>query len=159
MNELQTELERIVGYIKRDFNLDGLLFYYSSPAEFIQLLTATEKKRDKYPFFFVSSINAKYDYKTNLCTVDDIVIATWSSADWTTKTRDEESMKILKPIYDEFLRRCYYDKNISLHKQGEMYPHYFYGKTGIIGYEEGIFPDHVDAIQLKNIQFRIFKQD
>jgi hypothetical protein len=159
MNKIQTELERIVGYIKEDFNLDNLLFYYSTPAEFIQLLTAKQTQKDKYPFFFVSSLNVKYDYKTNVCTMDDIVIATWSKDDWTTKKREQESMTILDPIYDEFLRRCYFDKNISLHVQGEKYPHYFYGKTGIIGHEEGIFPDHVDAIQLKNIKFRIFKQD
>jgi hypothetical protein len=158
MTEIQKELERIVGYIKRGLKLDGLLFYYSTPAEFIQLLTSTSKHKDKYPFFFVNSLNVKYDYKTHVCTVDDIVLATWSKEDWTTKKREQESMKRLKPIYDEFLRRCYFDPNISLFKQGEMYPHYFYGKTGIIGHEDGTFPDHVDAIQLKNIQFRIFNK-
>ena len=41
MTPIQEEIKRVVGYIKRDFKLDNLTFYYSTPAEFIELLTAT----------------------------------------------------------------------------------------------------------------------
>ncbi len=156
MTPIQEEIKRVVGYIKRDLKLDNLTFYYSTPAEFIELLTATPAKKDKYPFFFVNSINVRYDKNRQICSVDDIVIATWSDAKWRAEKREKESMSILKPIYDEFLRRCDFDKNISIHKEGELFPHYFYGKTGIIGHDGALFPDHVDAIQIKNTEFRIF---
>jgi hypothetical protein len=39
-----------------------------------------------------------------------------------------------------------------------MYPHFFYGKTGLTGYDGNIVPDFIDAIQLKNYVFRLKKE-
>jgi len=159
MRAVQNEIQRIVEDIKTYLKLDNITFYYSTPTEFIEHLTKLgNKQHRKYPFFFVNSMNVHYNETNRICYVDDIVIATWSKSEWKADEREEKSMPIIKSIHKEFVRRTKFDKYVKLYKEGEVYPHYFYGKTGIVGYESGIFPDHVDAIQLKSNEFRLKKE-
>lgn len=160
MRPIQNDIETIVGYVKESLGLDNLKFYCSTPNEFIAMLNSLKSNDHmKYPFFFINSTDIRYNDYDKLCYVGDIVIATLSKPDFTSKAREEKSMTpILKPIFNEFLRYTKINKWVKLHKEGDMYVHYFYGKTGIVGYESGIFPDHVDAIQLKNYQFRVKKE-
>lgn len=159
MRAVQNEIQRIIGYIKDDLNLDNITFYYSTPAEFIEHLTKLgNKQHRKYPFFFVNSVNVHYNETDRICYIEDIVIATWSKSEWKADEREEKSMPVLKNIHKEFVRRTKFDKYVKLYKEGDVYPHYFYGKTGLVGYDGNIVPDFVDAIQLKGYQFRLKKE-
>lgn len=158
MKLIQDELERIVEKIKCELGFENTTFAYSTVAEFLQVLTNKKTPKSKYPFFFINSVNVKYDNNglDSICTVDDIVIATYSDSKWSAKQRDLQSFKpILLPIYEKFIDKLKRDRHVELVKEGTITIHYFYGKTGLVGYESGEYPDHVDAIQLKNFQFRL----
>lgn len=158
MRPIQNDIETIVEHIKESLGLDNLTFYCSTPNEFVSMLNGLKSNTNlKYPFFFINSTDIRY--VDNVCYVGDIVIATLSKVNYKSKDREEKSMTpILRPILDAFIRYTKINKWVKLHKDGDVYVHYFYGKTGIVGYESGIFPDHVDAIQLKNYQFRVKKE-
>lgn len=159
MRPVQNDIYRIVEQIREYKKLDNITFYYSTPNEFIEHLTKLGNKQNrKYPFFFVNSLNVRYNEADKLCYVDDIVIATLSKPEWKADERELKSMPILKGIYNEFIRRTKFDKYVKLHKEGDMYPHFFYGKTGLTGYDGSIVPDFIDAIQLKNYVFRLKKE-
>jgi len=158
MKLIQDELCRIVGKIQEERNLDNLTFYYSTVNEFMQLLSNKKTPKAKYPFFFVNSVNTSYDNTgyDSICSIDDIVIATYSDAKWSALERDKQSFKpILLPIYEKFIDKLKRDRHVEIVKEGEIIIHYFYGKTGLTGYDSGEYPDHVDAIQLRNFQFRL----
>lgn len=158
MRKIQKDMPDFIEMIRQRLSLDNITFYYSTKTEFINLLTATKEASDKYPFFFINSVGVKYNELEQTCSVDEIVIATKSLMEWTAIEREQESMSILTPIYNAFLDLGKYHKYIKINREGDMTPHYFYGKTGIDGYESGIYPDHVDAISLNNFVFRLKKE-
>lgn len=158
MKLIQDELERIALQVQTCLGLDNMTFYYSTVNEFMNLLANKKTPKEKYPFFFVNSVNVHYkDSPTDMIVeVPDIVIATYSSIKWSAPERDKQSFKpILLPIYSNFLLSCTRDSSVEITKYGDRYDHYFYGKTGLVGYEQDEYPDHIDAIQLKNYQFRL----
>lgn len=168
--QLQISMNRIVDIISN--NIDKKLktslgdnyiaenpfkikFYYSTPIEFINIV-GKEDTNEKLPFFFVNSMSATE--KQDIWTVKDIVIATLSDINWTREKRDEINFRpILIPILQEFERWLMFDRDISIYKKGDTYFHYFYGETGLIGYDGQNFTQPVDAIQLKNFQIRMSK--
>lgn len=158
LRAIQQDMPDFIEVIRKRLNLDNITFYYSTKTEFIEMLKATKKNSDKYPFFFINASDVQYNDTDMTCTVAEIVIATISEMNWKAPEREKESMTILKPIYSQFLELGRYHKYVKINKEGTMQPHYFYGKTGIDGYESGIFPDHVDAISLNNFVFRLKKQ-
>ena len=158
MKLIQEEMKRVIGYVQAELKFDNITFAYSTVTEFIQDLTATRSANDKYPFFYVDSVGVTYEPNgiDTICTVKTIVIATDSKPKWTALKRDEESVKpILLPIYDLFVDKLNRDRNIELFEEGDLIIHYFYGDTGLSGYDSGKFPDHVDAIQLNNYKFSL----
>ena len=157
-NILETEAKRI----QKSLGLDNLVFYYSTLNEFIETLNNLKKQNLRYPFFFVHSDRVTYSDGKNdvICSVENIVIATLSDQKWTAAVRDLESFKpILLPIYEELYDGMQRNREINIHSHGDIHIHYFYGKEGIVGYEGLIFPDFIDAIQLKNYKFRISKNN
>lgn len=158
MKLIQEELKRVIGNVQKDLCEDNITFYYSTVNEFLEVLANKKTAKAKYPFFFVNSVNVSYDNSglDSICSVDDIVIAIDSMSKWNASDRDEKSFKPrLLPIYEKFIDKLKRDRHVEIVKEGTMIIHYFYGKTGLTGYEQGIYPDHVDAIQLKNFQFRL----
>ena len=96
--------------------------------------------------------------KEGIWVIKDIVIATMSDKNWTREKRDELNFKpILIPILQEFFRLLMFDRDLSVYQTGETIFHYFYGETGLNGYEAQKFTQAVDAIQLKNFQFKMSK--
>ena len=168
--QLQTSMNRVVNIMSK--NIDEKLkkslgdnyiaenpfkikFYYSTPVEFINIV-GKESIREKLPFFFVNSMNSTE--KDDIWTIKDIVIATLSDTNWTREKRDELNFRpILIPILKEFERILMFDRDISIFSKGETYFHYFYGETGLIGYDGQNFTQPVDAIQLKNFKIRMSK--
>lgn len=147
---IQDELKCIADKIKTKLCLDNLLYMYSPIDEFHKKLTATKDKPDKYPLFFLNSDNVRKE--GDVWTVGDIIVATLSNKDFNREKRDEYNVKqVLIPIYEEMLRRLTFDKHLSLYKEGRF--EIKYGKTFFEGGAE--VPDFVDAIHLKNFQFRI----
>ena len=158
---IQDELCRVVENVRKQLGFDNITFQYSTMTEFIQLLTTIKDGNKKYPFFFVHSIGVDYDNSNfdTIVTISDILIAGDSKAKWTREERDDETFKpILNPIYNTFLDKLRRDRNVEIVKRGNITNHYFYGDTGVEGYDGAKFPDHVDVIQLKNFQFRLLKQ-
>lgn len=154
MKQVQDELECLVNKIKKVLCFDNMTFYYSTPYEFISHISEKKNVEDRYPFFFVSSLGVTYN--DDICSVDNIVIATLSKPEWKSKDRDLKTFKpILIPVYDEFKTRLFNNRNLTLHTEGDVTFHYFYGETGIQGYEGLIFPNFIDAIQLRGFKFRI----
>lgn len=151
---LQTEVNRI----RKELGLQNLTFYYSTLNEFIDHLAKLGNQSERYPFFFVNSNRVTYNFEKNdcICSVENIIIATLSDPKWTATERDKESFKpYITPIYEEFECGMKKNREISIHSYGDLYIHYFYGKEGVTGYEGLIFPDFIDAMQLKNYKFRI----
>jgi hypothetical protein len=151
---LKPELEKI----RVELGFDNMNFYHSTPNEFIQLLmnlTNTDS-RLKFPLFFVNSTTVKYE--NGICTIGELVIATKTDPMFRAEVRDEQSFKpILLPIY----RKFHWDlktgiRNAVMVKEGSVKLHYFYGKSGLYGYEGTTLPDCIDAIELNNFQIRIF---
>lgn len=160
MKFIQDILELECDRIRKKMSLDNLTFYYSTLNEFVDHLEKLGSKKERYPFFFVNSNRVTYNESKNdlICSVENIILATLSDPKWTASIRDIESFKpILRPIYEEFNNGMMINREINIHSYGDVYIHYFYGKEGVNGYENLIFPDFVDAIQLKNYKFRISK--
>jgi len=158
MKLIQDELEKVVAKVQTELMLDNLTFECSTVNEFLAILANKKTPIAKYPFFFVNAQGIEYhDSRTDvIVSVPDIVIATYSDSKWSRRERDEQSFKpILNRIYEVFEDKLNRDRNLDITTYGKRINHYFYGKTGLNGYEEGIYPDHVDAIQLRNFQFRI----
>lgn len=165
---LQISMERVVGLIAnnmdekmklRECYIEGspftIRFYHSTPIEFVSVV-GKESNKDKLPFFFVNSIQTSE--KDGIWVIKDIVIATMSDKNWTREKRDELNFKpILIPILQEFFRLLMFDRDLSVYQTGETIFHYFYGETGLNGYEAQKFTQAVDAIQLKNFQFKMSK--
>jgi len=155
MTLIQDELILMAERMRVNLGFDALKPYYSTPYEFVTMMSKA-KDSVKYPFIFISSIGVKYEEK-GVVTVPDIVFGTKSKAEWSALTRDEKSMKpFLIPLIEEFERQLkHVSRKMGIHTYGTMTPHYFYGVSGLNGYDGLIIPDHIDAIQLQNYKFRI----
>lgn len=153
----QDNMPRVVETVRNKIGYSNLMFQFSTINEFIKTISDIKDANSKFPFFFIHSIGVKYDDTSQnvICDVQDIIIATDSKPDWTREFREEQSMIRLREILDAWLDRLRIDHKIDIVKYGNIVPHYFYGNTGISGYEGEVFPEHVDAIHLLNFQFRI----
>lgn len=157
MRALKPDMQRVMEFVKKRTGLDNIFVYYSTPNEFLDKLMLMQKE-NKYPFFFIDSQRVKYNDVDRTCTIEDMVIATLSKPEWTADKREELSMPILKSVLNTFLDVTKMDMYVRLHKEGDIIQHYFYGKTSPLGYDGIIYPDFVDAIQLRNFQFRLKKE-
>ena len=156
MKLIQDEIFTMAERIRVKLSLDAIKPYYSTPYEFVTMLSKL-RSNVKYPFIFINSIGVRYS-DDGIVTVPDVVFATLSDKNWSARERDEKSMKpILIPLVDEFERQLGFSRELRIQTVGDKTLHYFYGTTGINGYDGAIFPDHVDAIQLTNYRFRISK--
>ena len=152
---IQDTLKDICAYIKRDLKLDyDIKFEYCTINELAEKLTKKGSDNSRYPLFFANSIGTTY--VDNVCTVSDIIIATKNVATMYAERRNEVSIKpILMPIYEEFIKQLWVNREFSLNAYGNVTPHYFYGEEGKTGYESLKFPDFVDVISIKNMKFTI----
>lgn len=165
MTLIQDILCKEAEWAKNDCNLDNMLFYYSTPTEFVEVLKETAKK-DKfapYPFVFVNSQTVSYDRTNkNLTTISvgELVIATITKPNYKSAERDLKTFKpILLPYMDAFLDRVTNGQGLVLQSYGTTKLHYFYGKEGIYGSEGNLFNDSVDAIQILDLEFRLTKNN
>lgn len=154
-------MPRVIEKVRKELGYPSLMFQFSTITEFIKTLSDMKSDNDKFPFFFVHSIGVKYDdTKQNvICDVQDILIAVDSKAEWTRNERDAHTMPILRAILDKWIERLRIDHKLDIVKYGDIISHYFYGNTGVNGYEGEVFPAHVDVIQLRNFQFRILNNN
>lgn len=154
-------MPRVVEKIRKELGYPSLMFQFSTIHEFVATISDIKSANDKFPFFFIHSIGVKYDdtQQNVICDVQDMIIATDSKAEWTREQREEHTMPILRAILQKFIDRLRIDYKLDIVKYGDIVPHYFYGNTGISGYEGEVFPEHVDAIHLRNFQFRILNNN
>jgi hypothetical protein len=153
---LKVELEKI----RVELGFDNMNFYCSTPNEFVDvLLNLTHNdSRLKFPMFFVNSTTVKYN--NGICTIGEMIIATKTDPLFRAEIRDEQSFKpILLPIY----RKLHWSlksgiSNAVMVREGDVKLHYFYGKSGLYGYDGNKLPDYIDAIELNNFQIRIFNK-
>lgn len=52
LRAIQQDMPDFIEVIRKRLNLDNITFYYSTKTEFIEMLKATKKNSDKYPFFY-----------------------------------------------------------------------------------------------------------
>lgn len=165
MTLIQDILSKEAEWAKNDCNLDNMLFYYSTPTEFVEVLKEMAKK-DKfapYPFVFVNSQTVSYDRTNkNLTTISvgELVIATITKPNYKSAERDFKTFKpILLPYMEAFFDRITNGQGLVLQSYGETRLHYFYGKEGVYGSEGNLFNDSVDAIQINDLEFRLTKNN
>lgn len=76
------------------------------------------------------------------------------------KERDDFNFKpVLMPIYLEFIKQLKASREFSILDES-MIPHdpinrYYWGKQGLYGNEGNIFNDHVDCIEIKNLELNL----
>lgn len=165
MTLIQDILCKEAEWARTDCNLPNLLFYYSTPTEFIDVLKkmAELDKLAPYPFVYVNSQTVEYD-KTNKnltrISVGELIIATLTSPQYKSAERDLKTFKpILLPYMEALLDRVEHGQSLVLESYGKTRLHYFYGKEGLYGSESNLFNDSVDAIQITDLEFRLTKNN
>ena len=92
----------------------------------------------------------------------DIAILVNTLKDYTNEQREAESfVKILRPIYDKFMKALNNHKMVKSAYNG-MLSHtytenYRYGRLGLNGGDDKKFKDYVDAIEINNLSVTIKK--
>ena len=138
-----------------------ILFYYSTPLEFIEQVGSLPED-SKYPFLFINSIRSRMIEETSsgwVWDLPDIVLAAKSKADWIREQRDRYNFKpILNPVLNELRSMWELSRYMNVTRKPTYTPHYFYGVPGENGYESHRFNQAIDAWQINNLQITITKQ-
>lgn len=155
MRLIQNILKLQVDEVKANLNLPNMMFRYCTGGEFIQALKMIQKSEIKYPFFFIDSSTVVYGKDT--VKVGKIIIAKNTVSTYTSEQREVKSFNdVLVPIVNEFIEEIWIDnRDLSVMKHGDIKLWYFYGNSGIYDVSGNVFEDAVDAIELKDFQFRI----
>ncbi len=139
-------------------------YMHGHPLEIVNLLKAKDEskslKEKKYPLIalFQDFRENRDDYKTFGTVSLSLIIANSTESNHTAVDRYIKNFKpILYPIYNEFL------KQLSNHTQFVHKPVFkhtkidrvYWGKTGLYGVEGNIFQDHLDCIELQNLEITI----
>lgn len=155
MKSLQDILRTQVEEVRVALGLTCLKFKYSTGAEFVDELIKLGKTKVKYPFFFVDSSTVEFNNDT--VKIGKMIIATLTSPEYNSEQRETKTFgDILFPISEEFIKEIWIsNRDIAVMKRGTVHAHYFFGNSGIYGIDGNVFSDAVDALELKNFQFRL----
>jgi hypothetical protein len=148
----------------KDGNQFKLKYKYSSPDEWIDEVTAgTNENAGKfYPFLFINSIKVKQEAGMNqVFTLGEVVLVA------KTKVKDNIPVKdgqlddlVFKPILNNLYRILYEEMKQSFYfcivNSGERTDHRFYDEYSLKAKGEGKYPDKVSAIEINNLQIRIY---
>lgn len=143
-------------------DLPPLTFYHSTGIEFVNIIKEKlVNKQPFYPFIFIDSQGVEYgnvDYEGMIdVKVKSIVIAVNTLSEFLSQDRDLNNIKpILLPMETklrELMKNCI-DLKFDNLVQADRKIWYCYGKEGLYGVES-VFGDIIDAIELKNLNFKI----
>ena len=157
MKLIQDILKDQVEEVRVTLGLTCLKFKYSTGAEFVDELIKLGETKVKYPFFFVDS--STVDVTGDTVKIGKMIIATLTVPEYNSKQREIKTFgDILVPISNEFIKGVWISNpDIAVMKRGTEHAHYFFGNSGIYGIDGNVFSDAVDALELKNFQFRVSK--
>lgn len=91
----------------------------------------------------------------------NVLIITDTSPNYKAAERYTQSFnQVLTPIYDLFISECCASRRILTPKnkiQHERVNHLFWGNKGLYGNTANFFEDTIDAIEIKNLDFKVFR--
>lgn len=91
----------------------------------------------------------------------NILIITDTDKDYKASNRYTESFdKVLTPVYNLFMENL--KKQRGVHVEHNNIPvntiyHLYWGKKGLYGTDGNVFNDHIDAIEIKNMNLKIYR--
>lgn len=166
MKPIPEIIGEVVANVRSEYDPEnGLTPYYmhGHPLEIVNILSQKTNnetlKFQKYPLialfqdFDESVTGQRRDATLNL------VICTETSLKFEATERYENTFKpVLNPLFDLFwkhLKRCYYlnvlPDSITFDKTDRVY----WGRQGLYGSEGNIFDDHIDAIEISNLNLSL----
>lgn len=138
------DFKPIIDGVKSDLGRSNMVFYTSSVSEFLAFITNLQADTKRYPFFFIDDTGVSYD--DGIVTVDTIILATKSLQNSKSDKRKEDIDTYLMPVYDKFIERLKWDRDINLRAIGEL-------KIGVRAINDSKITEDVNVIILKNYQF------
>lgn len=140
---------------------------YGHPLEIIETLSQKSKTEEylykKYPLVTLF-LDADLQRGRNIGVYGKfrlhMAIIRGTDPTYKAKQRDDYNFKpVLMPIYLEFMRQLKASKSFSILDES-LIPHdpinrYYWGKQGLYGNEGNIFNDHVDCIEIKNLELEL----
>jgi hypothetical protein len=155
------EIRNCIPHIESHYTTLDLKYCYATPQEWINTLVQLSKSgniTDKYPFLYVNPMTVKDGGGIDhIVTIGEMVLATLSNVGWTAEQRKLKNFTAwLDPLYEYLIRAMKLSKDFSLVSEGQRTDHLFYGKQGLYGGEGNIFTDHIDAIEINNLQIRLY---
>ena len=159
--EILTDLGQTLSYPVSQ-NLFTLKRKYSSKTEFSDELAELQQSdaMKRFPCIYINSdlVKVTYDNLNEIATFGEIDIINLSDPIWKTEDRDSQSFEpILNNLYDLFIQGCNLSKDFSLVSKGTRHDCYFWGVAGQNGGIKAQLTDHVDVINITNLQVRIYK--
>jgi hypothetical protein len=160
----------IVAAVRAEYDpINGKKPFYEHghPLEIVNTLRErtnnTTKRIEKFPLIALfEDIDTKskeglFEFRSTL----NLIIAVDTNPDYKAETRYTESFdEVLTPLYDLFIKHYLKSrKTFSEHRTVFHEPiyHLNWGKKGLYGSESNIFNDHIDAIEIKNLDTKIYR--
>lgn len=143
-------------------------FYeHGHPLEIVNTLrkrtSSPTKKFEKFPlialFEDIDTTNGEGLFRLN--SKLNLIIAVNTDRDYNAEKRYTESFdKVLTPLYNLFIKHYLRSRNVhSNHRKVAHEPIYRlnWGKKGLYGTDGNIFNDYIDAIEIKNLDAKIYR--
>ncbi|MCK5607627.1 hypothetical protein KAR91_37430 [Candidatus Pacearchaeota archaeon] len=162
-------IEDVVSEVRADTDKPATLtseqpyYMHGHPLEVINTLSLKDKndtyKFKKYPLIALFQDFTEVmgeDQKIQSSTSLNIVICMETSQDYSSAQRYDNSFRtILYPLYDLLIEKIiasgyFLNASESLTSHNKI-DRLFWGKTGLYGNEGNIFNDHIDAIEIENL--------
>lgn len=156
--------ERVSSELERNVNFQfGDWAYISNQLQIAS--SSKEAARERYPVIclFSPADEDKRIVGGKTTIYLDFLIAVSSDAKYSNEKRREVSFeKVLRPIYDQFIKEIIKDHNLDMGYR-PMVSHaytenYRYGRLGVNGPDNKPFNDKIDAIDIKKLEITIKKK-
>jgi hypothetical protein len=172
-NEIKNVVDvigRIVESVQAEYdtvNSEKPYYDHGHPLEIINTLkekgSNDELKFKKFPAIFLiedipsTVLPGIFALKSKL----NLIIVTDTSKDYKADERYVQSFDaILTPIYDLFMKHLKLSGEIRSVEENiphDVFKHLYWGKKGLYGSDGNIFDDHIDAIEIKDLEINIFR--
>ena len=148
-------------------NLKAPYYEHGHPLEIVNtLMEKTDNdtlKFEKFPLIALfEDIDSKskegvFQYRSKI----NLIIAVDTDPNYKAGDRYTASFDaILTPIYKLFIKHYLRSRKVhTIHKTVDHEPiyHVYWGKKGLYGVEGNVFNDHIDAIEIKNLDLKIYR--
>lgn len=164
-NKLLTQLQAI------DSNIQGVQYYYGHGKEIIETLAQKDQNRtyryQKYPAIcliqdFPEQMGTGLGIASTVKLHLIIVCSTLPS--YKAEDRYNNNFKpILYPIYYEFLNQIFKSGAVLVASVNQIIhtkiDRLYWGREGLYGNQGNVFNDHLDAIEIQDLQLKFYQQN